>query len=140
MRVRKLIAAGAALGSLAVGCSSGPPTAAPHTATPDTPVGTTTPTTPPTTPPPNSNHQTGQPIQVSAYVDLLNQIQTAHGQPPKTPTQALTLAAAICNAMDKGLSTAGVSAVFLKSGHTPAESDQLVTKAIGAACTEHAPH
>jgi len=119
MRVRKLIAAGAALGSLAVGCSSGPPTTTPHTATPDTPVGTTT----PTTPPPNSNHQTGQPIQVSAYVDLLNQVQTAHGQPPKTPTQALTLA----------------SAVFLKSGHTPAESDQLVTKAIGAACTEHAP-
>jgi len=136
MRVRKLIAAGAALGSLAVGCSSGPPTTTPHTATPDTPVGTTT----PTTPPPNSNHQTGQPIQVSAYVDLLNQVQTAHGQPPKTPTQALTLAAAICNAMDKGLSTAGASAVFLKSGHTPAESDQLVTKAIGAACTEHAPH
>ena len=128
---------GAALGALAVGCSSGPPTAAPHTATPDAPVGTTT--TTPTAPPGNSNHQPGQPVQVSAYIDLLNQVQTAHGQPPKTPMQALTLAAAICNAMDKGLSTTGASAVFLKSGHTPAESDQLVTKAIGAACTEHAP-
>jgi len=131
-----MIVLGAALGSLSVGCSSGPPTAAPHTATPDAPVGTTTPTAPPG----NSNHQTGQPVQVSAYVDLLNQVQTAHGQPPKTPMQALTLAAAICNAMDKGLSTASASAVVLKSGHTPAESDQLVTKAIGAACTEHAPH
>ncbi len=130
-----MIVLGAALGALAVGCSSGPPTTAPHTATPDAPVGTTASTTPPL----NSNHQPGQPIQVSAYVDLLNQIQTAHGQPPKTPMQALTLAAAICNAMDKGLSTADASAVFLKSGHTTAESDQLVTKAIGAACTEHAP-
>ncbi len=136
MHVRKTIMLGAALGALAVGCSSGAPTTSSNTATPDTPMGTTASTAPPG----NSNHQPGQPMQVAAYVDLLNQVQTAHGQPPKTQTQALTLAGSICNAMDKGLSTTGASAVFLKSGHTPAESDQLVTKAIGAACTEHAPH
>jgi len=49
----------------------------------------------------------------TAYVDLLNQVQTAYGQPPKTQTQALKLAGSICNAMDKGLNTTGASAVFV---------------------------
>lgn len=123
--------AGAAIAALAFGltaCGSDQPTAV-ETVTVSASPTTTTETV--------AVRQPGNAAQIDLYVRAINNMYAENGQPAATEKQALDLADSMCNFLDAGNSPYDAAQLLEDEGFPKAYTSEMVSKGIGAACTEH---